>query len=78
MIKIIGKRIAYGDEPEFLTAPILNLPSDALSVRRIVRSNSVAKIAVRTERGIAMHYAEITAGGLRLDALVGANKRDAL
>lgn len=51
-----GKRLSFGIDPKFMTAPITNLPSDTVKVRRRMRGNDFPKAYVKTADGCIAGY----------------------
>ncbi len=68
--------LAFGSEPKLLTLPIVNLPADAIGVRRRIRNIRFMEIFVRRPKGISRHLVAQVEGGLRLVHCQGANLRE--
>lgn len=54
---IVGSHsVCWGSDPRWAALPIVNLPSDAIKIRRRLRNNDVAQCFVKTPSGISRHY----------------------
>lgn len=58
--------VSFGFFYHFLTDPIINLPRDWLSVKRIVKNTEFPRAIVRTTDTVSMHYLVESKHGLEL------------
>jgi len=70
---IYSEVICWGVQSEWLTMPIMNLPSGTIKVRRRFRANRGGKAFVKTIRGIMEYSLSPCDSGLRLSILHGQN-----
>ena len=73
------ERFTYGCDLRFKDAPITNLPSGTVSVRKRIRAHEMAQVFVKTADGaVTRYYAGPDGpGALRLLWPMGVNKRGA-
>lgn len=50
------ERFAYGCDPKFATAPVVNLPDGAVKVRVRIRAHELAQVFVKTADGLVTRY----------------------
>jgi len=51
-----GVAVCWGNDPRWATLPIINLPADAIKVRRRIRFDHVAKCFIKRENGALEEY----------------------
>lgn len=64
----------WGTNPEWSTAPIVNLPADAVRVRRRFRNTDFGRCFIKRASGAIEHWVlKRVEGGLELKYLQGSN-----
>lgn len=64
-----GAKIFYGINQDFITLPILNLPSTTIKVRRKMRCDDYMKVFVKTSDGAISGYQidDMTSEGITIE-----------
>ena len=77
-----GIAICFGYKPEWETLPIVNIPDDAIRIRRRIRKNEAMQVFVRTHNAVVRCVVGPTSGSIqRTDSLellyaIGSNVRN--
>jgi hypothetical protein len=72
----VGVRVVWGCEKRFLNAPITNLPTDTIKVRRRFRANHIAEAFVQTPKALARYKLAPDGDSLKLLYATAVNKTD--
>lgn len=75
MVLIGNSSVAFGGGDDLYTLPILNLPDDAVRVKRVIRNTDFARAFVKTPCGIRSFFLDRVEGGLNLVFEQGGNVR---
>lgn len=72
--------VSFGCDPSFLHKEIVNLPPNAVRVRRRLRAHSAMQVFVSFSDGSVVHYIAGPDGpfGLKLLWPIGGNKKEVL
>jgi len=63
MSKIRGIAMIFGIDAKWVNAPIVNLPENAVKVRRRFRPNDAARAFVKTADGFVHHFVLVPTAG---------------